>query len=153
MDEQLQLELMLRDELDPQCMVEEFHWATNSAVDQRTADVIGLRRRLITEEHSELRDELVAAHQAVYRGKPIDNLDQIAKEAADLLYVVYGMAVALGIDLMEAFRRVHASNMSKLVDGKPVLRDDGKVLKGPNYFEPDMSGTYREEDSEEAQQG
>lgn len=132
--------------VDPQGMVEEFHSATGAAIDWRDPDVVGLRRRLLGEEHRELRDELVAAHQAVVLGLPIPNLDKIAKELADLLYVAYGTAVSLGIDLAEAFRRVHASNMSKLgLDGKAILREDGKVLKGPNYFEPDMKGTYREE--------
>ena len=59
---------------------------------------------------------------------------------ADLVYVTYGYAATYGWDLEEAVRRVHASNMSKLDDdGKPVLNDEGKVMKGKNYLEPDMS--------------
>lgn len=130
-----------------QSMVEHFHWRFNCPVDQRTPDVLGTRRRLINEESRELRDELVTAHQALALGDRIPNLDKIAKEMSDVLYVVYGTAVALGIDLEEAFRRVHQSNMSKLgVDNRPIFREDGKVLKGDNYFEPDMTGTYREDD-------
>ena len=61
----------------------------------------------------------------------------LLKELADLVYVCYGAAEAFGWDLDEAFKRVHESNMSKLgADGKPIYREDGKVLKGPNYREP-----------------
>lgn len=66
--------------------------------------------------------------------------ENMLKELADLLYVTYGYAAAFGWDLNEAFRRVHASNMSKLgPDGKPIYRPDGKVMKGPNYRKPDLS--------------
>jgi predicted HAD superfamily Cof-like phosphohydrolase len=78
-------------------------------------------------------------------GRHVTNWAKVAKELGDLLYVAYGTAVSLGINAQEAFRRVHDSNMSKLVGGKAILREDGKVLKGENYFEPDMTGTYREE--------
>jgi len=65
--------------------------------------------------------------------------EALLKEMADLQYVLSGMAVALGLNLGEAFRRVHESNMSKLGDdGKPIYRDDGKVLKGPNYRKPEL---------------
>lgn len=64
----------------------------------------------------------------------------VAKELADAVIALYGTALTVGIDLDEAVRLVHASNMSKLAaDGKPIVRDDGKVMKGPNYREPDMS--------------
>ena len=78
--------------------------------------------------------------------KPVDTDDdegkeQIAKELTDLLYVVLGFGVVLGIDLDKTFKVVHDSNMSKLDDdGKPIYREDGKVLKGPNYVKPDMTG-------------
>ena len=66
--------------------------------------------------------------------------DNLLKELADLVYVTYGYAAAHGWDLEEAVRRVHASNMSKLDnDGGPVLNDEGKVMKGVNYQEPDMA--------------
>jgi predicted HAD superfamily Cof-like phosphohydrolase len=55
------------------------------------------------------------------------------------LYVVYGAGHAFGIDLDKCFEEVHNSNLSKLGnDGRPVYRDDGKVVKGPNYMAPDM---------------
>jgi predicted HAD superfamily Cof-like phosphohydrolase len=87
-----------------------------------------LRLRLIHEEMLEVKE---AIH---YEGLP-----EIAKELCDLLYVVYGMGHSMGIDLNACFNVVHESNMSKLgIDGKPIYREDGKVLKGPNYFEADL---------------
>ena len=62
------------------------------------------------------------------------------KELADLVYVCYQYAENMRCDLDEALYRVHESNMSKLGDdSKPIYRDDGKVLKGPNYKPPDLS--------------
>ena len=89
-----------------------------------------LRLELIQEE----LDELAQA---------IDERDmvQIADALTDLLYVVYGAGHAFGIDLDECFAEVHRSNMSKLgPNGKPIHREDGKVMKGPGYFEPDLEG-------------
>jgi hypothetical protein len=64
----------------------------------------------------------------------------VLKELADLVYVCYQMAAFLGVDLDIALDRIHQSNMSKLDDaGKPTYRQDGKVLKGPNYKEPHLS--------------
>ena len=61
------------------------------------------------------------------------------KELADLVYVCYQYAANMGWDLDEAIYRVHESNMSKLdEDGKPIYREDGKVLKGPNYKPPNL---------------
>ncbi len=61
------------------------------------------------------------------------------KELADLVYVCYQYAANMGWDLDEAMHRVHESNMSKLgKDGKPIYRDDGKVLKGPDYKPPNL---------------
>ncbi len=58
------------------------------------------------------------------------------KELADLVYVCFQYAATRGWPLDEALDRIYASNMSKLVDGKPAYREDGKVLKGPNYKPP-----------------
>ena len=61
------------------------------------------------------------------------------KELADLVYVCYQYAANQGWDLDEALHRVHKSNMSKLdKEGKPIFREDGKVLKGPNYAPPNL---------------
>ena len=66
---------------------------------------------------------------------------QTADALADLTYVIYGMALELGIPLGDVLREVQASNMSKLgADGKPIYREDGKVLKGPGFFDPDIAG-------------
>ena len=66
--------------------------------------------------------------------------DNILKELADLVYVCYQYAENMEWDLDEAMHRVHRSNMSKLgLDGKPIRRADGKVLKGPNYQPPNLS--------------
>ena len=71
----------------------------------------------------------------------IDNQDivEVADALTDLLYVVYGAGHAFGIDLDECFQEVHQSNMSKLgEDGRPIKREDGKVLKPDTYFPPDL---------------
>jgi predicted HAD superfamily Cof-like phosphohydrolase len=90
--------------------------------------VSNLRYRLIYEELGELREAL-------------DNRDivEVADALTDLLYVVYGAGHSFGINLDKCFEEVHNSNMSKLgEDGKPIRREDGKVLKGPNFREPDL---------------
>jgi predicted HAD superfamily Cof-like phosphohydrolase len=87
-----------------------------------------LQFRLIAEEYNELRDEFEAELDGVLT-------DQL-KELADLVFVCYQYAAARGWDLDTAMRRVFESNMSKLVDGKPLRRADGKVMKGPNYQPP-----------------
>lgn len=65
---------------------------------------------------------------------------QVCKEWADLQYVVSQAAVFFEIPSDEAFRRVHESNMTKVVDGKIIFREDGKILKPDTYQAPDMSG-------------
>ena len=72
----------------------------------------------------------------------IEGMDivEIADALTDILYVVYGAGHAFGIDLDACYAEVHRSNMSKLgEDGEPIYRDDGKVLKGPNYFHPNLA--------------
>jgi len=82
-----------------------------------------LRLMLVKEEYA----ELISATDE----------ENLIKELADLVYVTYGYAATFGWNLDEAVRRVHASNMSKLdEEGEPIFREDGKVLKGPNYKEP-----------------
>ena len=67
------------------------------------------------------------------------NLKEIADSLTDILYVTYGAGHAFGIDLDKCFDEVQRSNMSKLgQDGKPIYNENGKVMKGPNYFEPDL---------------
>ena len=69
-----------------------------------------------------------------------DNLLEVADALTDILYVTYGAGHAFGIDLDKCFEEVQNSNMSKLgEDGKPIYNEAGKVMKGPNYFKPDLS--------------
>jgi len=93
------------------------------------AETVKLRLDLIVEEVEELREGL-------NRQNMVDVLDALC----DILYVTYGAGHAFGIDLDEPFNNVHHSNMSKLgEDGKPIYREDGKVLKGPNYYAPSLA--------------
>lgn len=112
-------------------MVEEFHRAFGHPINAPfTMVLLAFRSSLVEEEYDEFTEECNC-------GKITPNL---IKEIADLQYVLDGFCVSLGIDKDEAVRRVHKSNMSKLgEDGKPILREDGKVLKGPNYLPPDMT--------------
>lgn len=119
-------------------MMEEFHKAFGHPVNRSDkiewdTDFVRLRTKLHREEVNELEDELWDNHQ---RAKISPNL---LKEGADLLYVLLGTFVSLGLgdQLIEAFKRVHESNMSKLDEaGRPIYREDGKVLKGVNYKPP-----------------
>ena len=99
-------------------------------------DLLHLREELIAEEYYEVIDELMQVHP---------DPAALTKELVDLLYVVYGCAVTFGLPIDEVFERVHRSNMSKLgADGKPIYRDDGKVLKGPNYQPPKLDDLFDE---------
>ncbi len=67
------------------------------------------------------------------------NLKEIADALTDILYVTYGAGLAYGIDLDKCFKEVQRANMSKLgSDGKPIYNEKGKVMKGPNYSEPNL---------------
>ena len=93
-----------------------------------TDKITSLRYDLIQEELDELKEA-------------IDNKDikEVADALTDILYVTYGAGHAFGINLDKCFAEVQNSNMSKLGDdGKPIYNEKGKVLKGPNYFKPDL---------------
>lgn len=93
-----------------------------------------MQRTLIVEEFKEFLD----AENQLLLGYT-RNKTEVLKELADLVYVCYQYAANLGWDLDEALRRVHQSNMSKLDEnGQPIYREDGKVLKGPNYQPPNL---------------
>jgi len=93
------------------------------------------QRNLIVEEFKEFLD----ADQNMVLMHPQDR-EACLKELADLIYVCAQYAENMDWDIEQALRRVHKSNMSKLgEDGKPIKREDGKVLKGPNYQPPDLS--------------
>ena len=90
--------------------------------------IISLRFNLIKEELEELK-------------QAIDNKDikEVADALTDILYVTYGAGHAFGINLDKCFAEVQNSNMSKLgLNGKPIYNEKGKVMKGPNYFKPDL---------------
>jgi predicted HAD superfamily Cof-like phosphohydrolase len=88
-----------------------------------------LRVSLIEEELLELKDAI--------KNKDIK---EVADALTDILYVTYGAGHSFGIDLDKCFDEVQRSNMSKLgEDGKPIYNEHGKVLKGPNYFKPDLN--------------
>ena len=88
-----------------------------------------LRYGLIKEELSEL-------DQAIKE----KNIVEVADALTDILYVTYGAGHAFGVDLDKCFEEVQNSNMSKLdANGKPIYNESGKVMKGPNYFKPDLS--------------
>lgn len=92
-------------------------------------ETIALRLELIQEELEELREAVGNA-----------DIVEVADALTDILYVTYGAGHAFGIDLDKCFEEVQASNMSKLgKDNKPLYREDGKVMKGPNYFQPDLT--------------
>ena len=83
-----------------------------------------------------IREELEELTEAMNN----KDLLEVADALTDILYVTYGAGHAFGIDLDKCFEEVQNSNMSKLGnDGKPIYNDQGKVMKGPNYFKPDLS--------------
>ena len=92
---------------------------------------------LIEEEAAEF---LEAADELFADPENNKRREELLKELCDLVFVCYQFAATYDLDVDEALRRVFESNMSKLDDdGKPIYREDGKVLKGPNYKEPDLS--------------
>ena len=88
-----------------------------------------LRLDLISEELEELKNAMASK-----------DLLEVADALTDILYVTYGAGHAFGINLDKCFDEVQNSNMSKLgSDGKPIYNESGKVMKGPDYFKPDLS--------------
>ena len=91
--------------------------------------ITSLRYELIKEELDELREAIDSK-----------DMKEVADALTDILYVTYGAGHAFGINLDKCFEEVQNSNMSKLgLDGKPIYNDKGKVMKGPNYFKPDLN--------------
>ena len=87
-----------------------------------------------------MQRDLIAEEYLEFRQSMREGFDQELKELADLVYVCFQYAENMEWDLEEALDRVHKSNMSKLrLDGKPIRRADGKVLKGPNYQPPELN--------------
>lgn len=117
-------------------MVREFSEAMGGDKPYKTYDEYEfMKLKLITEEYEEFQDSLEADDGS-------DNIsvrENQLKELCDLVYVIIGYTNYRGWDFETAFHRVHTSNMSKLGDdGKPVLREDGKVMKSNNYKPADL---------------
>lgn len=115
-------------------MVAEFHTAFNMPdpqdYKQLTPEQYELRHRLLEEENNEYLE--ACGH---------DDLVGIADALGDQLYIIYGTILKHGLQnkIEEVFTEIHRSNMSKLDEkGNPILRADGKILKGKNYFKPDI---------------
>ena len=113
--------------------MEAFGQEVRESVGFPSEKVVKLRLELITEELGELTDAVEN-----------EDLVEVTDALCDLLYVVYGTAHSFGIPIAAAFNRVHESNMSKLgEDGKPIYREDGKVMKGPGYSPPNLEGLIK----------
>lgn len=133
---------------------------------------VSLRLGLITEELSELfaavgiKVEMIYSVGAEHKKRTFDeaamksghaiqqarltsrdrnrNGVEVADALGDLIYVIVGFGLELGYDLRDVLAEIHASNLTKAdEDGKPILREDGKVLKGPNYVEPDIAAALQ----------
>lgn len=118
-------------------LLREFHETYGAAIDLPFEDkLLGLREKLLQEELSEVIEESIAL--------PIDR-KKLTKELADLMYVTIGFATTFGLPLEEVFYAVHESNMSKLgPNGEVLRREDGKILKGSNYKEPDLDQFFKD---------
>ena len=94
-----------------------------------------------TDKINELRLSLIQEEiQELVEAMNKKNLVEVADALTDILYVTYGTGHAFGINLDKCFEEVQNSNMSKLDrNGKPIYNENGKVMKGPNYFKPDLS--------------
>lgn len=116
----------------PSVLVSEFHRVYGQPIRLRPVLEVPekeLRVELIKEEAKEYVDAVEA-----------DDMIELADALGDIVYVVYGAALTHGIDLDEVLEEIQRSNMSKLgADGKPLYREDGKVLKGPGFFTPDIA--------------
>ena len=96
---------------------------------------------LSTKKINNLRIELIGEELEEFKEAIKNNdLKEAVDALTDILYVTYGAGHAFGVNLDKCFDEVQRSNMSKLgMDGKPIYNDKGKVMKGPNYFKPDLS--------------
>lgn len=113
--------------------VKEFHETYGAYISEESklpdSSIRDLRKSLLQEEF----DEYIKAEED-------NDLVEIADALGDMMYIIYGTAISYGIPLDDIFNEIHASNMSKLgEDGRPIRREDGKILKGPNFFRPDIA--------------
>lgn len=132
-----------------QAQVKEFHEKFNCVINDRPTipdfETLKLRIRLISEELHELQYQgfgLVFRQGDLHRrrSEPLPDMEAIADGIGDLLYVTYGTAVSLGIDMEPIMDEIHRSNMSKVwPDGTVHRREDGKILKSPEYSPADIA--------------
>ncbi len=124
----------------PQEQVAQFHRATDTPIVSSPAYPPKDRRDLRVVLLQEELDEVIAAMAE-------GDVAHVAKELADLLYVTYGAALEWGIDLRSVMDAVHESNMAKIgPDGKVALRSDGKVIKPPDWEQPDIAAVLANQD-------
>lgn len=109
---------------------------------------VGSKPGLISKDRFELRYKLIKEELEEYlEACKNDDLVEIADALGDILYVTFGSIVEHGLQekMKPIFDEIQASNMSKLgEDGKPIFREDGKILKGPNYFKPNIKKFFEE---------
>tara|TARA_B100000941_G_scaffold265885_1_gene220774 strand:+ start:398 stop:766 length:369 start_codon:yes stop_codon:yes gene_type:complete len=114
---------------DVKKFMETFGQEVKSQAEFPSEKIVKLRYDLILEELKELNMALENK-----------DLKEVADALTDILYVTYGAGHAFGINLDKCFKEVQSSNMSKLDNsGKPIYNENGKVMKGPNYFKPDLN--------------
>ena len=145
----------LPDSRDPEALVRQFHATYGLPVVEGPPNVdrerVHMRMNLIGEEFAELVGAIYGAAartriesafaQAVGDDDGARDTVEAADALGDLIYVIYGMALETGIPMRDVLAEVQASNLSKLgADGTPIYREDGKVLKGPDFFSPDIRG-------------
>src|SRR4051812_41994673 len=111
-------------------LVKEFHKVFDAPISETLGFLPDDRQRmrlgLIDEERQELEEAIIAG-----------DVVEVADALGDMIYVINGLAIEMGIPLDKVVAEIHRSNMSKLqLDGTPKRREDGKILKGPNYFKP-----------------
>lgn len=107
---------------------EKFNSTRNKTPTLPTTSIREMRKRILQEEFEEYLE-----------AEKNDDLVEIADALADIIYIAIGTGVAYGLPIDDIFNEVHRSNMSKLgADGKPMYREDGKILNGPHYSAPDI---------------
>jgi len=117
--------------------VEQFHRAFGLGVNDRPEADLGIAKNLL--RYKLMREENEEYLEAANNG----DLTEVADALGDMLYILCGTIIEHGLQdkIDEVFTEIQRSNMSKLgADGKPIYREDGKVLKGPDYFKPDIPG-------------
>ena len=125
---------MMKIELE---MLKEFHEKFGAPINYKLTYPVDMKYEDKRVRYTMIAEEVEELGHAI----ECNDLIEIADAIGDILYLAFGTAHTFGIadKIQEVFAEIHKSNMSKLgEDGKPILRDDGKILKGPNYFRPSI---------------